>query len=716
MPRRDIALILLGLFLTTNWLLGNDWLWVEDPRNPWRDGQGTIEEAVISLKPQGLYMEVGLYLTFSARGLNFSNQDTLEVQFFFELPGEATVNDLWLWVGEDIMRAQIMDRWTASSIYEDIVDRCRDPAILFKRDRRQYELRIFPMAGKETRKIKLTYLLPIQWLSESVTASLPANLLRTSRYPISESLLLFWPKSEWQNPRFLEFPDISFQFIENPEQGNYYQAAIPHEALSAGLNLALDTPMHEGVYISRYDQQGEGFYQLAFLPSRALELQVARKVVFLFDYEAHKSTVSADHVLNTFKSVLRQQFTASDSFNLIFSNLNMLSAGEQWFAGDAQGIEQAFSNVGANPLANYSNLPALLQEGIEFVQDHGNSGTLFLIANSDHMGDYTVANSLIRDVMAAMDPLLPIYIADFGNRNQAGYYFGGRSYRGNEYFYTNISRMTNGNYQNINAANSFSNLLDELFQILSGFLSSFDFHTTLQNGFCYGRFNLGPENQTTYLDRPILQVGRYVGSFPFVIEASGVYEFQPFFQRIEISENDLAFSSNLAEAIWTANYLLELEEGEQTNSIITEIIDYSLSERLLSLYTAFLALEPNDTLPPCFDCYDETVLTAIDHSGESAEDDSLLIAYPNPFNTTTTIEVKLSKKVAPDLKKVSFRIYNILGQLVRTFHADDFQNQREFHFSWNGRNDAGDPVASGTYFFTVNGISQRQVLKLLLVK
>ena len=122
-------------------------LTVRDPRR-WRNGQGTIEEAVFSIRPKGLYMECGMYLTFSARDLSFDNNDSLEVEFEFDLPHGSIVHDSWLWIEGDIIRGEIMDKWTAASIYENIVRRRRDPSILFKRGNNNYELRIFPMAAQ----------------------------------------------------------------------------------------------------------------------------------------------------------------------------------------------------------------------------------------------------------------------------------------------------------------------------------------------------------------------------------------------------------------------------------------------------------------------------------------------------------------------------------------------------------------------------------------
>ena len=123
---------LLLLILLSTYSFAYTYLYVQDPRGWSGSYSGTIEEASISLKPLGVYMETDLYLTFSARGSFFGSSDTLEVVFFFELPANAIVTDSWLWIGQDTIKAKIMDQWTASSIYESIVKRRRDPSILRK--------------------------------------------------------------------------------------------------------------------------------------------------------------------------------------------------------------------------------------------------------------------------------------------------------------------------------------------------------------------------------------------------------------------------------------------------------------------------------------------------------------------------------------------------------------------------------------------------------
>jgi aminopeptidase N len=67
--------------------------------------------------------------------------------------------------------------------------------------------------------------------------------------------------------------------------------------------------------------------------------------------------------------------------------------------------------------------------------------------------------------------------------------------------------------------------------------------------------------------------------------------------------------------------------------------------------------------------------------------------YPNPFNSTTTIEYDL-----PNDTKVLLRIYNVLGQKVRTL-ANEYQTSGNKSVVWDGTDNSAKPVSSGLYFY-----------------
>lgn len=86
--------------------------------------------------------------------------------------------------------------------------------------------------------------------------------------------------------------------------------------------------------------------------------------------------------------------------------------------------------------------------------------------------------------------------------------------------------------------------------------------------------------------------------------------------------------------------------------------------------------------------------------------------YPNPFNPGTTIRFSIERRA-----HVTLRIYDAAGRLVRTL-VDELRVPREngYTVEWNGRNDAGQPVASGIYFCRVTAGDFRQTRKMVVLR
>jgi hypothetical protein len=90
---------------------------------------------------------------------------------------------------------------------------------------------------------------------------------------------------------------------------------------------------------------------------------------------------------------------------------------------------------------------------------------------------------------------------------------------------------------------------------------------------------------------------------------------------------------------------------------------------------------------------------------------SLSQNYPNPFNPTTTINYTLKEQ-----GDVTLRIYNVAGQLIRTL-VEATRTPGEVHTAtWDGRNDAGQSVSSGVYFYKLVAGSYVQTKKMVLLK
>jgi hypothetical protein len=90
-------------------------------------------------------------------------------------------------------------------------------------------------------------------------------------------------------------------------------------------------------------------------------------------------------------------------------------------------------------------------------------------------------------------------------------------------------------------------------------------------------------------------------------------------------------------------------------------------------------------------------------------DFALLQNYPNPFNAGTVIPFNL-----PRVSDWSLAVYNIAGQVVRTFSGNDAVGQMQV--AWDGTNNAGAPVASGVYFYHVKADTFTATRKMTLLK
>jgi Ca-activated chloride channel family protein len=90
----------------------------------------------------------------------------------------------------------------------------------------------------------------------------------------------------------------------------------------------------------------------------------------------------------------------------------------------------------------------------------------------------------------------------------------------------------------------------------------------------------------------------------------------------------------------------------------------------------------------------------------------LLGNYPNPFNPSTTIRIRLNAEYFGVLE---IRIYNMLGQLVRILRVR-VDGRGEYNIVWDGLGNGGENLGSSVYFYGIQLRSTVLVGKMTLVK
>lgn len=84
--------------------------------------------------------------------------------------------------------------------------------------------------------------------------------------------------------------------------------------------------------------------------------------------------------------------------------------------------------------------------------------------------------------------------------------------------------------------------------------------------------------------------------------------------------------------------------------------------------------------------------------------------YPNPFNPSTTIKYRLANSAATTL-----RIFNMVGEEIRTL-VNESQPAGEYRVTWNGKDNQGNPAASGVYILTIRSGEFQKSQRMILLK
>jgi hypothetical protein len=84
--------------------------------------------------------------------------------------------------------------------------------------------------------------------------------------------------------------------------------------------------------------------------------------------------------------------------------------------------------------------------------------------------------------------------------------------------------------------------------------------------------------------------------------------------------------------------------------------------------------------------------------------------YPNPFNAPTNIGCEITRR-----SRVQLKIFDIGGREIITL-MDSIQPAGKLNLIWNGADQRGVPVATGTYFCKLIAEHSIQTIKLNLIR
>ncbi len=105
----------------------------------------------------------------------------LEGVFHFPLPQDASISGFGMWIGNDLVEADVVEKQRAREIYETILREKRDPGLLEWTGGNIFKARVFPIEAHSEKRIKIVYtqVLPLRANRYRYSYGLRSELLRT---------------------------------------------------------------------------------------------------------------------------------------------------------------------------------------------------------------------------------------------------------------------------------------------------------------------------------------------------------------------------------------------------------------------------------------------------------------------------------------------------------------------------------------------------------
>lgn len=117
--------------------------------------------------------------------INHHSRD-IEGEYIFPLPKDASISEFSMYIGDKKIEGEILDRDQARRIYEDIVRRMKDPALLEYIGRNMFRARVYPIPARGEKRIKLAYTEVLKSEARLVRYLYPLNTERFSARPLED--------------------------------------------------------------------------------------------------------------------------------------------------------------------------------------------------------------------------------------------------------------------------------------------------------------------------------------------------------------------------------------------------------------------------------------------------------------------------------------------------------------------------------------------------
>jgi hypothetical protein len=240
----------------------------------------------------------------------------LEGTFYFPLPPDASLSRLAMYVDGNLMEGGMVERDYGRDVYERIVTQQKDPALLEWLDGSTFKMRVFPLEGRQEKRILLSYTQRLAGLHGQLAYRFPVgHSLRTVDRLTLRALVKGGAAMTWSSSSHtLQSKTDGDDLLLTMEQKN---AKLDRDVV---LSLDEDTTGQTSLHLATVEQDGAKYLMVRYRPELPGEPNRQRRDwVFLVETSGDRDPLLMRTQIEVVRALLKEA-EPGDTFALLAAN------------------------------------------------------------------------------------------------------------------------------------------------------------------------------------------------------------------------------------------------------------------------------------------------------------------------------------------------------------------------------------------------------------
>lgn len=516
--------------------------------------------------------------------INHHSRD-IEGMYIFPLPKDASISEFSMYIGDKKIEGEVLDSDQARRVYEDIVRRMKDPALLEYVGRNLFRARVYPIPANGEKRIKISYTEILKSEARLVRYLYPLNTEKFSARPIEDvsisvNIRTRIPISNVYSPSH----KVSIKKLEK----NHVRAGFEGKNIKPKKDFILYYSLSEddiGLSFMNWSDVEDNYFLFLASPSFVSPKAkvINKNIMFVLDSSGSMSGKKIVQAKEAARFVINH-LDPGDMFSLIDFDDGVDFFSQKMVEASQENIEKALRFVENIEDSGGTNINEALSDGLEmFTKSERPSYILFLTDGLPTVG-VTDTAAILKNISRANDKKSRIFVFGIG-------------YDVNTELLDRISSDNRGTSVYVSENDNLEVAISQYYEKMSSPLLS---DITV-------KFS-GIETKDVYprvlpdlfKGSQLLMIGRYKGEGPVSVEVKGNVEKKT--KHFELKNfmltKDVSF--NFLPRLWATRRIGYLLEEIRLQSAQTELIEevkrLGIKFGIVTPYTSFLVTEKESRL------------------------------------------------------------------------------------------------------------------------